>query len=83
LGQFKKDVNFAPPNLQLSVAQLAEQMTLNHRAEGSSPSGETGNKYKTLIVTYLQVAIFVFTLKISSNLTFFFASTIHAFISFP
>ncbi len=26
---------------QLSVAQLVEQMTLNHRAEGSSPSGET------------------------------------------
>lgn len=27
--------------LKLSVAQLAEQMTLNHRVEGSSPSGET------------------------------------------
>lgn len=25
----------------LSVAQLVEQMTLNHRVEGSSPSGET------------------------------------------
>ena len=25
----------------LSVAQLVEQMTLNHWAEGSNPSGET------------------------------------------
>jgi hypothetical protein len=28
----------------LSVAQVAEQMTLNHRVEGSSPSGETQPK---------------------------------------
>jgi hypothetical protein len=31
----------------LSVAQLAEQMTLNHRVEGSNPSGETGTKQCT------------------------------------
>ncbi len=28
----------------LSVAQLVEQMTLNHWVEGSSPSGETSKK---------------------------------------
>jgi hypothetical protein len=33
-----------PQTLHLSVAQLVEQMTLNHRATGSSPVGETKEK---------------------------------------
>ena len=33
---------FAVPKYQnVSVAQLVEQMTLNHRAPGSSPGGDT------------------------------------------
>ncbi len=35
---------FAPLFENLSVAQLAEQLTLNQRVQGSNPCGETDKK---------------------------------------